>query len=140
MVRINLKFQCQAIKKKNTFDKSNSSDNKIGNSPKENNSQDTKFNIFNLINNKEVNNNNNSNFILCEYVILKKSLENFVQLLNCFEQTEKVQTNFEGIDNGKDLKENVEILINNNKIDFCFKYKLYVLFMYINENNKFKRF
>ena len=95
----------------------------MGNFSLKNNSDGPQFNEFNLINNKEDNNNDNSNFIICEYVLLKKAIQNFVQLLNCFEQTEKVQTNFEGIDNGKDLKENVEIIINNKKIDFCFKYK-----------------
>jgi len=43
-----------------------------------------------------------------------------IRILNCFEEAKKDHSYLEGINNKKEIKENY---LNENKIDFCFKYK-----------------
>ena len=44
-------------------------------------------------------------------------------MLNCYEEAKKDNSWIEGINNEKEIKENCELYLNENKIDFCYKYK-----------------
>ena len=61
------------------------------------------------------------NFLICEYEISEKELKNPIQILNCYEQIKNRDSSFKGIDNEKELKENCELYLNDEKIDFSFE-------------------
>ena len=68
------------------------------------------------------------NEIICIYDIKKDEddyLNNPIRILNCYEEAKKDHPNWnlEGINNEKEIKENCELYLNENKIDFCYKYK-----------------
>ena len=65
----------------------------------------------------------NENFIIGEYYIKEENLKDEVQILNCFEQSKNKESWLTGINNEKELRESSEIFINDEKINFCFKYK-----------------
>ncbi len=58
------------------------------------------------------------NFIICEYDI--KEIDEAVQILNCFEES---SCSNEGLENEEELRENCILYLNDQKIDFCFKYE-----------------
>ena len=62
--------------------------------------------------------------IICEYNINQYELNKEIQILNYFEEAKKIYLeNLPGINNEKEIKENCELYINDNKINFCNKYK-----------------
>ena len=69
------------------------------------------------------------NEIICIYDIKKGKddkddyLNNPIRILNSYEEAKKDYSYLEGIDNEKEIKENCEFYLNENKIDFCYKYK-----------------
>ena len=71
------------------------------------------------------------NEIICIYDIKKDKndkndyLNNPIRILNCYEEAKKDHPNWnlEGKNNEKEIKENCELYLNENKIDFCYKYK-----------------
>ena len=65
----------------------------------------------------------NNNYIKCEYNI-KEKLNDSIQILNCIDNIKKEFPNFEGQSNEKEIRENCEIFINENKINFSFKYQI----------------
>ena len=65
----------------------------------------------------------NNNFIICEYDIKEDNINKEIQILNCFEQALKEKSYLSGIENEKELRENCELYLNDEKINFCFKYK-----------------
>ena len=74
-----------------------------------------------LINNNKVK-NNHDNYIICEYNIKNKGN---IQILNSYEEV--VRNNWfneNGNENEKEIKDNCEIYLNENKIEFCYKYEL----------------
>ena len=83
--------------------------------------------------NSQINENNNKiqKLINCIYDIKKGKndkndyLNNPIRILNCYEEAKKDHPNWnlEGINNEKEIKENCELYLNENKIDFCYKYK-----------------
>ena len=84
---------------------------------------------FNVINNKlKIKENINiitlkESYILCAYDFQKIKDEESIQILNCFEGFKKEFPNTNGEENEKEISEGYELLINEKKIDFCFKYK-----------------
>ena len=64
---------------------------------------------------------NNNNYILCEYDIKKEN--ELIRILNCFEEAKKEKSWFEGINYENEIKNNCELYLNNNKINFSLKYK-----------------
>ncbi len=66
---------------------------------------------------------NIKNEIICEYNIKKKG---HIRILNSFEEGVRNNNYFKGkgIENEKEIKDNCEIYLNENKIDFCYKYEL----------------
>ena len=58
------------------------------------------------------------NFIICEYDI--KEIDEPVQILNCFEEA---NCSNEGLENEQELRDNCILYLNDQKIDFCFKYE-----------------
>ena len=60
--------------------------------------------------------------ILCEYNIKEEELKNKIQILNCFDEVKKENLNIIGKDNEKEIKNNCEIYLNEEKINFNFKY------------------
>ena len=60
--------------------------------------------------------------ILCEYNIKEEELKNKIQILNCFDEVKKENLNIIGKDNEKEIKKNCEIYLNEEKINFNFKY------------------
>ncbi len=65
-------------------------------------------------------NNNNNNYILCEYDIRKKNES--IKIVNSFEEAKRVSLWIKGINNEKEIKDNCEFFLNNNKINFCYHY------------------
>ena len=70
--------------------------------------------------------NNNLNYIICEYLIKQKKENN--QILNSYEEVKRKNPyrdwkNIKAIENEKEIKENCEIYLNNKRIDFCYEYK-----------------
>ena len=63
------------------------------------------------------------NFLICEYEISEKELKNPIQILNCYEQIKIRDSSFNGIDNENELKENCELYLNDEKINFAFEIK-----------------
>jgi len=69
------------------------------------------------------------NEIICVYDIKKDEydkddyLNNPIRILNSYEEAKKDNSWLEGINNEKEIKDNIELYINEDKIDFCFKYK-----------------
>ena len=63
------------------------------------------------------------NEIICEYNIKKKDN---IQILNSYEEFKRNNKYFEGkgIENEKEIKNNCEIYLNENKRSFCYKYEL----------------
>ena len=93
-------------------------------------------NINNILDNNEIKiinltpkNQNSKNEIICIYDIKKGKndkddyLNNPIRILNCYEEVKKDYDWLEGINNEKEIKENCELYLNENKIDFCYKYK-----------------
>ena len=78
---------------------------------------------INLINLKLEKNNINNNYIKCEYDI-KEDLNDSIQILNCLDLVKKNFPNMEGELNEKEIRENCEILLNESKINFSFKYQI----------------
>ena len=66
------------------------------------------------------------NEIICQFNI--KNKDN-IQILNCYEEVKRnkldwlILNGIEGIENEKEIKENIEIYLNDEKIDFCYKTK-----------------
>ena len=86
----------------------------------------------NQLKNKDINliDLKQNNYIICEYDIknkdINKSLFFFIEpirILNCYEEAKKEHPALIGINNEKEIKENCELYLNENKIDFCYKYK-----------------
>ena len=84
-------------------------------------------NINKILDNNEIKLINlTPNEIICIYDIKKGEddkddyLNN--RILNSYEEAKK-EHNLEGINNEKEIKENCELYLNENKIDFCYKYK-----------------
>ena len=69
------------------------------------------------------------NEIICIYDIKKGKndkddyLNNPIRILNCYEEAKKDNEYLKGINNKKEIKKNCELYLNENKIDFCYKYK-----------------
>ena len=63
------------------------------------------------------------NILICEFEINQKELNNPIQILNCYEEIKKRDSSFQGVENENELKENCEIFLNNQKIDFSFEVK-----------------
>ena len=63
----------------------------------------------------------NNRYIICEYNITENELNQSIQILNCFEEIKKVYSKVIGINNENEIRNNCEIYINNNKINFEFK-------------------
>ena len=61
------------------------------------------------------------NEIICEYKIKKKGN---IRILNSYDEVVRNYNDFKGIENEKEIKDKCEIYINENKIDFCYKYEL----------------
>ena len=61
------------------------------------------------------------NFIICEYNITE--LNKPIQILNCYEEANKEHSWLYGINNENEIRNNCEIYVNDNKIDFTFKYE-----------------
>jgi len=94
-------------------------------------------NINNILNNNEIKlinlnipkTQNSENEILCIYDIKKCEededdyLNNPIRILNCYEEAKKDNQGLKGINNKKEIKDNCELYINENKIDFCYHYK-----------------
>ena len=66
------------------------------------------------------------NEIICIYDIKKGKkdkddyLNNPIRILNCYEEAKKDYSRLEGINNEKEIKENCELYLNENKINFLF--------------------
>ena len=69
--------------------------------------------------------NDFENLIYCEHLIQKKDENDELnrQILNCYEKIIKEFPNLEGKKNKIELKENCELYINDEKIDFYFNYQ-----------------
>ena len=117
---INRLLNKMKLKKKNT----SIFDNNI-----QNNFKKYYIDCINVINNKiEIKENINlidlkESYILCAYDFKKIKEEESVQILNCFEGFKKEYPNTNGEENEKEISEGYELLLNENKIDFCFEYK-----------------
>ena len=67
------------------------------------------------------------NQIICEYNIKNKNKD--IQILNCYEEAKKEDPEepfwdeIECVENEKEIKDKSELYLNNQKIQFCFKYK-----------------
>jgi surface protein len=74
-------------------------------------------------NNKDKKKNNDDNYIICEYNI--KNKDN-IQILNSYEEVVRNNIYYKGkgIENEKEIKDNCEIYLNENKINFNYKYEL----------------
>ena len=74
-------------------------------------------------NNKDKKKNNDDNYIICEYNIKNK---NNIQILNSYEEVVRNNNYYKGkgIENEKEIKDNCEIYLNENKINFNYKYEL----------------
>ena len=65
--------------------------------------------------------------IICEYDIKNKNED--IQILNCYEEVKKQDPKdfnwelIEYVENEKEIKDKSELYLNNQKIQFCFKYK-----------------
>ena len=66
---------------------------------------------------------NIKNEIICEYNIKNKGN---IRILNSYEEVVRNNNYFKGkgIENEKEIKDNCEIYLNENKIDFSYKYDL----------------
>ena len=69
------------------------------------------------------------NEIICIYNIKKGKydkddyLNNPIRILNSYEEAKKDNDDLEGINNEKEIKDNCELYLNDNKIYFCYKYQ-----------------
>ena len=70
------------------------------------------------------------NEIVCVYDIKKELcdkddyLNNPIRILNCYEEAKREGWYLKEVENNeKEIKENCELYLNDNKIDFCYKYK-----------------
>ena len=101
---------------------------KQGNKNGKNNLGTFMKNILNDINNINIEENNLNNYIICEYHIKKKEINQPIQILNSYEEAKRKYPNYcywkkiKSIENEKEIKENCEIYLNNKKIDFCYKF------------------
>ena len=66
---------------------------------------------------------NKKNDIICEYNIKNEDLNKPIQILNCYEEAKKGNSDLKGINNEKEIKNNCELYLNDKKIDFCYKHK-----------------
>ena len=64
-----------------------------------------------------------NNFIIAEYYINNDKINDEIQILNCFEEVENEKSGISGMNNKIDLIKKCELYLNDEKIDFCFKYK-----------------
>ncbi len=81
--------------------------------------------IYKKINIIQFEENIKENNIICEYMIKKEysDKEGFNrQILNCYEEVKKLYSSEKGIENEKDLRDNYELYLNNERINFCVKY------------------
>ena len=98
----------------------------------------------NQLKNKDINliDLKQNNYIICEYDIKNKDINNLlyffiepIRILNCYEEAKKDHSYLKDINNEKEIKENCELYLNENKIDFCYKYKFdkegkYIIYIY----------
>ena len=64
------------------------------------------------------------NLISAVFDINKNDLNDFIQIINCYEEAKNENSVInEGIDNSKEIANNCTIYINKTKIGFCYKYK-----------------
>ena len=74
-------------------------------------------------------NNNNYNFIIGEITINESDVNKNIQIINTFDNYKKINNNYickeddYKRENEKEIKENIEIKINEKKIEFTYKYK-----------------
>ena len=61
------------------------------------------------------------NLIICRYKI--NDIDKDIRILNSYEEAKKEESYLKGKNNEKEIKNNCRIYINENKIDFCYKYK-----------------
>ena len=72
---------------------------------------------------KELEIEENINYIKGEYDILKNSLNERIQILNCKEKVKEEYSWLKGIDNDKEIMQNCNLFINNKMINFSYRYK-----------------
>ena len=79
------------------------------------------------INLSNFNTNNVNNmwgmFYGCEKLTKNNVITKDKRILNCYEEAKKDHSYLKDINNEKEIKENCELYLNENKIDFCYKYK-----------------
>ena len=84
-------------------------------------------NKIKLIDLNSLKNKSFKNEIICIYDIKinKDDLNNPIRIINCYEEAKKDYSylDLEGKNNEKEIKENYKLYLNENKIDFCYKYK-----------------
>ena len=74
---------------------------------------------YNLDNNK-----NQENYLICEYNINQNDLENPNYIIKSYEEIKRKENYWTiGNNNEKEIIDNTEIYVNDEKIDFCFEYK-----------------
>ena len=64
---------------------------------------------------------NSNNEIICEYIIDDSQMFSSTQIINCFENAFNEDNNLEGINNKKDIENNCELYLNDEKIQFSFR-------------------
>ena len=78
----------------------------------------------------EINKNNKfndykkSNFIIADFIINEKDINKDIQIINSYDNENKNDNDFQEIDcNEKEIIENIDIFINDKKIDFSYHHK-----------------
>ena len=77
------------------------------------------------IENESMNNCNENNYILAEFEIKKNDVGQKIRIINSFENCElenKIKEETEIYENEMEIKDNIEIKINNEKISFSYYY------------------
>ena len=94
-----------------------------------NNYKNYYMNILEIMNEQLTNNLNLNimdinvihNYIISQYDIKSDKLKIPIRILNCYEESKKEISWFEGINNEKEIKDNCEIYLNNIKQNFNYK-------------------